>query len=77
MKRFLNYWKYVKCLLDHKNCDKYVSFRLVTLLGGRLLPQYKFNFPEIEWWDDPDFNGYLGNFGELNGYNNNRRWMLK
>lgn len=42
-----------------------------------LLPDYRLTWPQMDWWSDPEFNAYLGRFGERKGFNTHRRWMLK
>jgi len=56
--------------------DPAKRFELLTLIGRRLVPEYRFNWPEMTWWNDAAFNAYLEKFNELNSMNSDRRWML-
>lgn len=51
-------------------------FELLTALGAKILPRYRFHWPQMAWWDDPEFNNYLVRVGEINGYNTERKWAL-
>lgn len=59
-----------------KNNDQLARFNLLCSIGKRLLPNYRFVWPQMEWWDNKKFNAYLQKFEELNGMNSDRRWML-
>ncbi|MEO8901663.1 MAG: TylF/MycF/NovP-related O-methyltransferase [Polyangiaceae bacterium] len=56
--------------------DLEAGFSLLHKLGSAILPGYRFQFPQIGWWLDPAFNDYLRRFGELDGMNGDRKWML-
>lgn len=77
--RYLRYLRYFKLFLraNREEDNKYLAFNVITRIGKKLLPQYRFTFPELEWWRDSDFNAYLERFGELGGYNTHRKWLLK
>jgi hypothetical protein len=51
-------------------------FGQLTRLARCLLPEYRFSWPQQEWWKDREFNAYLTRFGELDGYNTHRRWVI-
>jgi hypothetical protein len=51
-------------------------FELLREAGRRLVPEYRFKWPQMAWWRDPDFNAYLDRFGERGRLNDDRRWML-
>jgi O-methyltransferase len=51
-------------------------FALLTRVGRILLPEYRFKWPHMEWWRDDRFNAYLRRFGELDGFNTDRRLMV-
>jgi O-methyltransferase len=51
-------------------------FRLMTEVGRKLLPQYRFSWPYLDWWSDAPFNTYLERFNELGHFNTDRRYML-
>jgi O-methyltransferase len=56
--------------------DPNARFEFLTRLGRVLAPDYRFKWPQLDWWQNSDFNGYLKRFGELNGLNTDRHWML-
>lgn len=55
-----------------------VDYRFILLakLGRILYPDYRFKWPQMDWIQDPDFNTYLKKFGELDGWNSERRWLV-
>lgn len=53
--------------------------RRLTLLkrvSQLLLPDYRLSWSQLDWWNDPQFNAYLDYFGEREGFNTHRKWML-
>ena len=50
-----------------------VRFRLMTVVGKKLLPQYRFSWPYLDWWNDAPFNAYLKRFNKLGNFNTDRR----
>ena len=56
--------------------DDASRWELLVAVGGRVLPRYRFKWPQMEWWDDEEFNAYLRRFGELPGFNTDRKWAL-
>jgi len=51
-------------------------FSVLTRLARSLMPEYKLNWHQIEWFKDADFNAYLAKFDETHGLNSGRRWMV-
>ncbi len=51
-------------------------FRLMTEVGKKLVPQYRFSWPYLDWWNDAPFNTYLRRFNELDHFNTDRRYMV-
>jgi hypothetical protein len=51
-------------------------FEQLTRLSRSILPGYRFTWPWIDWWKDSEFNSYLSRFGELDGFNTHRRWVI-
>jgi len=51
-------------------------FEVMKRIGKRILPQYRFKWPQMAWWQDRQFNDYLKRFDEIDGMNTDRRWML-
>lgn len=50
--------------------------KFLRAFGTMLFPHYKFDWPQIGWWQDPDFASYLAAFGEVKSFNAGRRWTL-
>ena len=57
--------------------DEEVSFSILTRLGKLYLPNYKFTWPEIDWFHDKELNKILEKFGEKNGFNAHRRLAIR
>jgi O-methyltransferase len=53
-----------------------LRFGLLRWVGARIFPSYRFQWPQMKWWEDSRFNEYLISFNELRGMNSSRRWML-
>lgn len=51
-------------------------FFILRKIARVLLPEYKFKWPQLDWWDDPVFNRYLYKFDGANSVNADRRWMV-
>src|SRR5262245_25912072 len=56
--------------------DDASRFQLLTALGAKVFPKYRFHWAQMAWWDDADFNAYLTKIGELPSYNTERKWIL-
>ena len=56
--------------------DSATRFEMLRRLAKILVPHYRFKWTEMDWWDDPVFNQYLEKFGEADGMNTDRRWMV-
>jgi hypothetical protein len=56
------------------NVDRRLS--ALKFLADWLIPDYRLTWPQMDWWQDPQFNDYLVLFGERKGFNTHRRWML-
>ncbi len=63
----------LRTLLKFKKKDR---FNLLVLISRWLVPEYRFNWPYLDWWHDPVFNRYLEKFNELKKHNTERRLML-
>jgi O-methyltransferase len=50
--------------------------RLLRLAGKLLVPTYRFKWPQLDWWKNEEFTGYLNRFGELQVLNTDRKWMV-
>jgi O-methyltransferase len=53
-----------------------VRLRLLRAVGKLLVPSYRFKWPQLDWWKNEQFSAYLRRFGELEGMNSDRKWML-
>jgi O-methyltransferase len=51
-------------------------FYLLKRVASVLLPEYRFKWPQMAWWEDREFNAYLGRFRELDGNNSDRRYAV-
>lgn len=56
--------------------DESDGLRLMSEVARFALPQYRFTYPQIDWWKNDGFNAYLKKFDEQRGFNTHRRWML-
>lgn len=45
-------------------------------VGRVLVPQYRFKWPQMDWWDDEHLTRFLSAFGEADGFNSDRRLMI-
>lgn len=68
--------EYVLVLLGLKKSEK-IGCYLTTRLARRMVPSYKFTWPELRWFVDKDLNGLLHKFGEDDGFNAHRRFALQ
>jgi O-methyltransferase len=59
-----------------KDRTQNLQLKLLSLVARILLPKYRFKWPNVDWWSNEFFNEYLSKFGELRGFNSDRRWML-
>lgn len=46
------------------------------LFGELLTSDYRVGWHQLDWWENPEFSAFLERFGELDGFNTQRRWML-
>lgn len=51
-------------------------FEILKRLAGRLLPEYRFKWPQMDWWQSDAFTAYLDRFDECDGNNSDRRWLV-
>lgn len=75
----INWIKLAKRCCDRfaKTHENYLDrFYALRSLGETLLPEYRFKWPQMDWWSDASFNSYLAQFDETDGMNCDRRWML-
>lgn len=66
----------------HKHClpqqpqNLMERFRWLLACGKIICPEYRFKWPQLDWWHDADFTTYLNFFDEEQGMNTDRRWNL-
>ena len=53
-----------------------MGFSILRRVGAWVSPQYRFQWPQMDWWHDEPFNQYLRRFDEAKGMNAGRRWTL-
>lgn len=51
-------------------------YEILQKLAAVILPEYRFKWPFLDWWDNAGFSNYLDRFDELGGSNSDRRWMV-
>lgn len=51
-------------------------FEVLKLVAAKVLPEYRFKWPQMTWWYNEAFNAYLDHFEERCGNNTDRRWMV-
>jgi hypothetical protein len=56
--------------------DKLLRFKLLRRFGKSVMPEYRFHWPQIDWWEDEYFNSYLTRFDEMGSPNVEQRWMI-
>lgn len=57
--------------------NEVLGFRLVTKLARRLIPNYRFTWPELVWFKDPELTNALTLFDESEGFNAHRKFALQ
>ena len=67
--------QYLRVMLGAPN--EKVGFDLVTRLGRRLLPNYRFTWPELAWFQNRELRDVLSRFDESEGFNAHRRFALQ
>ena len=56
--------------------DVDAALRLIDRIGRAVIGDFRSPWPQQDWWHDEAFNAYLRRFGELEGHNMERRWMV-
>jgi O-methyltransferase len=67
---------YIQLILGIKQ-NEMLGFRLLTFLARRLLPNYRFTWPELEWFDDANLTKTLVKFEENKGFNAHRKHAIQ
>jgi O-methyltransferase len=68
--------KYVQLLLGMK-ANEQLGFQLLMKLAKRLVPNYRFTWPELDWFQNPKLTEVLKRFDENEGFNAHRRFALQ
>lgn len=55
---------------------KPLRFDFLRAIGRLILPEYRFKWFHMGWWENKQFNDFLRRFDELKMPNTERRWML-
>jgi O-methyltransferase len=50
--------------------------KLLQAVGRLIIPGYKFQYPQVCWWQDQEFGSYLVAFNEQDEFNAGRRFAL-
>lgn len=51
-------------------------FFILRKISKYLVPEYRFKWPQLDWWNDRDFDRYLVKFDGVASVNSDRRWMV-
>ncbi len=76
MHKLTKIFAYLNLLLFGFNGNNDLAFHLLTKIGRRILPNYRFTYPQMVWWNSPELNDVLHQFGELDGFNTHRKFAL-
>jgi O-methyltransferase len=56
--------------------DPLFRFEILRRIAKHIVPEYRFIWPQMAWWNDAYFNDFLRKFNEIDGMNTDRRWTL-
>ena len=56
---------------------KLVSLHLLKLVAKVIRPSYRFDWSSFDWQRNAEFSRYLDAFGESDGFNSQRRFMVQ
>lgn len=48
----------------------------IQAFASTFFPTYRFQWPQLDWFQDPAFNQFLVRFRETGGFDTHRRWMI-
>jgi hypothetical protein len=54
----------------------YARLDIIRGVARFVLPRYRFEWPSMDWWNDPDFNAYLDRFGLTRSLMTRNKWMV-
>lgn len=69
----INLAKFVRNVVSRRPDRRLAALKSVS---RHLMGDYRMTWHQLDWWYDPDFNEYLRRFGETDGFNVHRKWML-
>ncbi len=69
-------YKAVKCIRNFFSPTETRKLSNLRMLAEFQFKDYRLTWPQMNWWYDQSFNAYLQQFGEKNGFNTHRKWML-
>jgi len=69
--------KYFSALYKLTTGDPKIRLEILRQVAKLIYPTYRFKWPQLDWWNNDDFNHYLEKFNEKAGMNSDRHWMLK
>lgn len=67
---------YMKTVLGVSS-DEIYGFRLITKIAKWLIPNYKFTWPELAWFNNQNLTRVLKHFDEIDGFNAHRRFAIQ
>lgn len=67
---------FARFLRDSLSRDQSQRLLALRAVARWLIPGYRLSWYQLDWWHDCDFNAYLDRFGEREGFNTHRKWML-
>jgi hypothetical protein len=62
--------------IGNRSIREEMAFNFLRRTGAWILPSYRFQWGQFDWWHDSGFNQYLKRFNELNELNTDRHWTL-
>lgn len=66
----------VVSILEKLTKRQHLDFSLIVRFGNLIGSNYRFKWPQMDWWSCQKFNLYLEKFGEAEGFNTDRKWAL-
>jgi hypothetical protein len=51
-------------------------FESLTNIAKKILPEYRFKWPYLDWWQHTEFASFIETFEGSSNFNSDRRWMV-
>jgi hypothetical protein len=51
--------------------------RALNMIAKKLIPDYRLTYPQLDWWNDAEFNAYPERFCDRDLYNTHRKFMVR